>query len=158
MLEELLKITKKISDELQKRTLEEREWYLYCEKIANEDIAYNQKIAHNEKQPNIARALASHIIATESQKMLMLAEQNLLLDYMARFSLTFEIAITTIEKELSELKNTATSTSRNDYDEKIRHVETKLTQLQQESDSMRPYYDAIRASIEKMKKWRNNNK
>jgi hypothetical protein len=153
MFEELLSITKKISNELQQKIPEEYKWYQSRDKEATQDIKYNIKIRDDQKQPNIARALASHIVNTECQNMVILAEQNLHLNYMARLSRSFELAITTIEKELSELKETATSTSRNQYDEKIKNLETNLKQLQQENDDMRPYYDAIRKAWEKQQKW-----
>lgn len=158
MLEKPLKITQEISDDLIKRALETNQWFLSHKKIADEQIENNKKIRDDEKQPNIVRVQASHAVISGSQTMAMVSGESILLLLMAKLSANIGLALTMIDKELSELKKTATPTSRNDYDEKIKHLETNLKQLQQESDRMRPYYDAIRNAMEKMDKWREANK
>jgi hypothetical protein len=158
MLEEPLRIIKDTSDGLQQKVIELNKWFLSRKEIADKHITDYRKIRDDEKQPNIARLLASHVINTEYQLLLAQSEETIVLLHMTKLSKTLEIAVMAISKELSELKNTATSASRIEYDEKIKHLETNLKQLQQESDDMRPYYDAIRKAMEKQRKWLDANK
>jgi len=158
ILEESLTIAKQVKGKIIQKAREQHEWYLSHKKTADEDIQYYKTIRDNEKQPNVKRVLASHIIETQLQTMLITANETITLSLLGILSSALELALTTTNKELSELKQTATSTSRNEYDEKIKHLETNLKQLQQETDSMKPYYDAIRNAMEKMTKWRDTNK